>query len=127
MSKNKTEMIIEEATFALDFEDIQWDYAEKTASKIRAKAPKRTGDYAAGIGVSQLQNGKPVNGKGTTPSNKVLKKYDVVIHNKTKHYRLGHILEFGTVTQGPQPHYRPNHKPAEYEQEMMRVKIRKIK
>lgn len=99
-------MIIDDKEFILDYDDIQGEYTDKTAKKIQKDAPKNKGNYAKGIGVTKIDNETRI------------------IHNKGKHYRLGHILENGTKNQKAQPHYRPNHKPEEYAEAMRKVDIK---
>jgi Bacteriophage HK97-gp10, putative tail-component len=107
MSK-KTECIIENIDFKLDYKKIQDQYAVEVANKIIKKAPVDRGNYASGIGTTRINEN------------------NVVVHNKGKHYRLGHILEKGTKgirAQRAQPHYKPNHKPDEYMKKMSAVDI----
>lgn len=99
------EVEIDTAEFKLDWEDIQDDYTETVAEKVAEDAPKDSGDYADGIGTTRLDARTRI------------------VHNKGDSYRLGHVLEYGTANQRPQPHYRPNHKPDEYQKAMTKVDI----
>lgn len=107
MSK-KTECIIEDVNFKLEYQDIQNRYAMDVANRVVRKAPRDRGRYATGIGSTRINES------------------EIVVHNKGRDYRLGHILEKGTSgprSQRAQPHYQPNHKPDEYAKTMTAVDI----
>ena len=68
------------------------NHAQDNADNISRKAPKRLGDYSKSFGVRKIENSQ-----GTS----------YAVGSTNGQYRLGHILEFGTVKQKAQPHYRP--------------------
>jgi HK97 gp10 family phage protein len=73
-------------------DEIVEKHAQDNADNISKKAPKRSGDYAKSFGVRKIENSK-----GTS----------YAVGSTNGQYRIGHILEFGTIKQKPQPHYRP--------------------
>lgn len=74
----------------LNGEEIIEKNCKKLAENIKKSAPKKTKEYANGI-TYRIDSGTGY------------------VYNKGSHWSLGHILEFGTVKQRPQPHYRTNY------------------
>lgn len=65
------------------------EVASKTVADIKANAPKDTGTYASGI------------------ISKETDEQERTIFNERKHLYLGHVLEYGTIYQKAQPHFKP--------------------
>lgn len=82
--------------------------ANTTAKDIRAKAPKKSGEYAKGIKATKVK----IN--------------EYAVSNKGKRYTLGHLLEFGSVHTRAQSHYRVVYpaKKKEFIDEMKKIKIK---
>lgn len=80
-----------ELDIELDFMSLLKQTGEETANMLSEKAPKDKGTYASGFNSQVIGNDN--NAKA-------------VIYNDSKEGSLSHILEFGTPTMPPQPHYR---------------------
>lgn len=93
-----------------DFLDILKQTGEETADLLEQDAPVDKGVYKSGF-TSQMA------GKGNDAK--------VYAYNDSKEKSLSHILEFGTPTIAPQPHYRTAYVKMEkrYVENMKKTKI----
>lgn len=81
----------------LDYDGLLEEIAIEGAKEVKNKAPVRTGSYKSDIA-------------GT------VKKGTAYVYVRPPHYRIAHILEFGTTgptAQGKQPHFTPAFKDLE--------------
>lgn len=88
-------------------DDLLDEIAGQTVADIKSNAPKDTGTYVNGI------------------ISKKTDEQERTIFNDGLHAPLGHVLEYGTVHQKAQPHYKPafDKNAKEFEKKAAKLKL----